>query len=118
VECVAGQLAFTNSRQKLGINIEQIPDGNYTLAVRPHHLSRERAGLDDIEVKGSVSVTELTGSETFVHFSMEDNPWVALLHDVQNFSVASTVVFYVELQHLFWFDSDDALVEWQSTIKS
>jgi glycerol transport system ATP-binding protein len=118
VECVAGQLAFTNSRQKLGINIEQIPDGNYTLAARPHHLSRERAGLDDIEVKGSVSVTELTGSETFVHFSMEDNPWVALLHDVQNFSVASTVVFYVELQHLFWFDSDDALVEWQSTIKS
>ena len=118
VECVAGQLAFTNSRQKLGINIEQIPDGKYTLAVRPHHLSRERAGLDDIEVKGSVSVTELTGSETFVHFSMEDNSWVALLHDVQNFSVASTVVFYVELQHLFWFDSDDALVEWQSTIKS
>lgn len=118
VECVAGQLAFTNSRQKLGINIEQIPDGNYTLAVRPHHLSRERAGLDDIEVKGSVSVTELTGSETFVHFSMEDNPWVALLHDVQDFSVASTVVFYVELQHLFWFDSDGALVEWQSTIKS
>jgi hypothetical protein len=49
---------------------------------------------------------------------MEDNPWVALLHDVQNFSVASTVVFYVELQHLFWFDSDDALVERQSTIKS
>ena len=118
MECVAGQLAFANSHQKLGINIEQIPDGNYILSVRPHHLSRERAGLDDIEVKGSVSVTELTGSETFVHFSMEDNSWVALLHDVQNFAVASTVVFYVELQHLFLFDSDDALVEWQSTIKS
>jgi len=118
VECVAGKLAFTRSQQQIGFNIEQIPDGSYTLAVRPHHLSRERAGLDDIEVKGSVSVTELTGSETFVHFSMEDNPWVALLHDVQNFAVASTVVFYVELQHLFLFDSDDALVEWHSTIKS
>ena len=118
VECVAGKLTFTRSQQQIGFNIEQIPDGSYTLAVRPHHLSRERAGLDDIEVKGSVSVTELTGSETFVHFSMEGNPWVALLHDVQNFAVASTVVFYVELQHLFLFDSDDALVEWHSTIKS
>ena len=118
VECVAGQLAFANSHQKLGINIEQIPDGNYILSVRPHHLSRERGGLDDIEVKGSVSVTELTGSETFVHFSMEDNPWVALLCDVQNFAIANTVVFYVQPQHLFLFDSDDALVEWQSTRKS
>jgi glycerol transport system ATP-binding protein len=118
VECVSGQLVFANSQQKLGINIEKIPDGSYTLAVRPHHLSREREGIDDIEVKGSVSVTELTGSETFVHFSMEDNSWVALLHDVQNFAVASTVEFYLKPQNLFLFDSDDALVEWQLAIKS
>lgn len=118
VECVAGQLAFAGSRQQLGISIEQIPDGNYTLAVRPHHLSREREAPDDIEVTGNVSVTELTGSETFVHFSMEGNPWVALLHDVQDFAVASTVKFYLKPQHLFLFDSDDALVEWQPTIKS
>jgi glycerol transport system ATP-binding protein len=109
---------FANSQQKLGINIEKIPDGSYTLAVRPHHLSREREAADDIEVKGSVSVTELTGSETFVHFSMEGNPWVALLHEVQEFAVASTVGFYLKRQNLFLFDSDDALVEWQPTIKS
>jgi glycerol transport system ATP-binding protein len=118
VECAAGQLAFPNSQQQLGINIEQIPDGIYTLAVRPHHLSREKEGLDDIELKGNVSITELTGSETFVHFSMEDNPWVALLHDVQDFAVASTVNFFLKPQNLFLFDSDDALVEWQPTIKS
>lgn len=118
VACVSGQLVFANSQQKLGINIEKIPDGSYTLAVRPHHLSREREGIDDIEVKGGVSVTELTGSETFVHFSMEDNSWVALLHDVQNFAVASTVEFYLKPQNLFLFDSDDALVEWQLAIKS
>jgi len=118
VACVAGQLAFANSQQKLGINIDKIPDGHYTVAVRPHHLSREREGADDIKVKGSVSVTELTGSETFVHFSMEDNPWVALLHDVQDFAVGSTLEFYLKPQNLFLFDSDDALVEWQPTIKS
>jgi len=118
VECVKGQLAFASSQQHLGVNVEQIPDGNYTLAVRPHHLSREREAIDDIEVTGSVSVTELTGSETFVHFSMENNSWVALLHDVQDFAVASAVKFYLKPQHLFLFDSDDALVEWQPTIKS
>lgn len=118
VECVAGQLMFASSRQQLGIQIEQIPDGNYTLAVRPHHLSRERAASDDLEVEGSVSVTELTGSETFVHFTMEESPWVALLHDVEDFAVASTVKFYLKPKNLFLFDSSDALVEWQPEIKS
>lgn len=118
VECAAGQLMLTGSQQKLGIQLEQVPDGSYTLAVRPHHLSRERETADDIAVEGNVSVTELTGSETFVHFSMEDNPWVALLHEVQDFSVASSVKFYLKPQHLFLFDSDDALVEWQSIIRN
>ena len=118
VECVAGQLALAGSQQKLEIELEQVPDGNYTLAVRPHHLSREPETAEDIEVQGNVSVTELTGSETFVHFSMADNPWVALLHDVEDFAVASSVKFYLKPQNLFLFDSDDALVEWQPAIKS
>jgi hypothetical protein len=37
---------------------------------------------------------------------------------VQNFAVANTEVFYIQPQDLFLFDSDDALVEWQSTRKS
>lgn len=118
VDCVAGQLMFASSRQQLRIQIEQISDGSYTLAVRPHHLNRERENIDDIEVEGKVSVTELTGSETFVHFSMEDNPWVALLHDVEDFSIASTVKFYLKPQNLFLFDSSNSLVEWQPEIKS
>ena len=79
----------------------------------PIILVVKREASDEIEVEGNVSVTELTGSETFVHFSMEDNPWVALLHDVQDFAVASTVKFYLKPQHLLLFDSNDALVEWQ-----
>ncbi len=118
VECVAGQFIYAKSRQPLGIKIEQIPDGSYTLAVRPHHLSRKKEAGNEIEVEGNVSVTELTGSETFVHFSMEDSPWVALLHDVQDFAVASTVKFYLKPQHLFLFDSHGVLVEWQSEINN
>lgn len=118
IECVAGQPTFANSRQPLGFRLEQIPDGIYTLAVRPHHLNRERDATDDIEVEGIVSVTELTGSETFVHFSMEENPWVALLHDVEDFAVASTVKFYLKPQHLFLFDSSNALIEWQPGINN
>lgn len=118
VKCTDGQMTLASSGQALKINAEQLADGNYTLAVRPHHLSRERTALADIEVKGSVSVTELTGSETFVHFSMEENSWVALLHEVQDFSVASAVNFYLKPRHLLLFDSQDALVAWQPGLES
>jgi hypothetical protein len=37
---------------------------------------------------------------------------------MQEFAVASTVKFYLKPQNLFLFDSYDALVEWQPTIKS
>lgn len=116
VECVAGKLVFAGNRQQISVGAEHLPDGSYTLAVRPHHLGLSRETSADIEVSGSVSVTELTGSETFVHFSMEGNPWVALLHDVQEFAVASAVNFFLKPEHLLLFDSDDALVEWQPTI--
>jgi glycerol transport system ATP-binding protein len=113
VECSKAQLSFVGSQQDIGLRAEKLTDGIYTLAVRPHHLSRERQSASDIEVNGKVSVTELTGSETFVHFSLEENPWVALLHDVQDYQVDSTVSFYIEPQHLFLFDGDDSFVDWK-----
>ncbi len=112
VKCVAGQLSFLGSGQELEVSGAQLPDGDYTLAVRPHHLSRKRLSAHDVEVTGNVSVTEITGSETFVHFAMDTYPWVALLHDVQDFTVASTVHFFIEPQHLFLFDSNDLLADW------
>jgi len=118
VKCVKGQLVLAESGQPLGVDLKQVPDGLYTLAVRPHHLSSEKQSAKDIKVAGSVSVTELTGSETFVHFSMEGNPWVALLHEVQDFAVASAVEFYLMPQHFLLFDAADTLVEWQPAIES
>ncbi len=115
VNCIGGNLEFARSQRQTGLAAQNIPDGRYTLAVRPHHLSRVRASPADVAVEGVVSVTELTGSETFVHFAMEENSWVALLHDVQDFVIGSAKVFYLKPQHLLLFDGADALVEWQPT---
>lgn len=112
VECVAGNFEFVGSTTQLGLKAGSLPAGSYTLAVRPHHLRRERGGEEDIEVSGAVSVTELTGSETFVHFAMNSQPWVALLHDVQEFAAGETVRFFIEPRHLFLFDNEAQLVDW------
>jgi len=113
LECVAGQLTFLSSGQRLEVPHVPLSDGAYTLAVRPHHLRGASENANDLKVSGSVSVTELTGSETFVHFVMGSHPWVALLHDVQDFAVQSSVNFYIDPQHLFLFDSEEQRIDWQ-----
>lgn len=111
-----GELKFAESGQPVGLSAVNLADGSYTLAVRPHHLSRSPRQEADIEIGGSVSVTELTGSETFVHFSMESSPWVALLHEIASLDVGSTVRFSIDPKNLFLFDAGDKLVDWQAKI--
>jgi len=113
VQCAAGQFNFAHSGKPVGVSDTQLADGSYTLALRPHQLGSTRAGAADIELSATVSVTELTGSESFVHFELESNPWVALLHDVQDFAVGSAVNFYAQPQNLMLFGSDGRRVEWQ-----
>ena len=113
VECKANRLSFAGSPLQFGLGPGNLADGVYTLAVRPHHLSPARRGEEDLEVTGSVSVTEITGSETFVHFSMKTNPWVALMHDIRDYATGDSVSFYIQPRQLFLFDSDERLVEWQ-----
>ena len=47
-----------------------IPDGDYTLAIRPHHISPIAHGNGHAVVEGRVLVTELSGSESVIHFDL------------------------------------------------
>ncbi|GJM11922.1 MAG: ABC transporter ATP-binding protein [Pseudohongiella sp.] len=113
VICAKGEVSLAISGRQLEFNSAQLADGSYTMAVRPHHLNRQRGASDEIELGGDVSVTELTGSETFVHFSLEDNFWVALLHDVEEFAVGSAVSFFIKPQHILFFDGEGEFIDWQ-----
>lgn len=108
--CHAGQFAFPDSGRNIILPNVQPVDGEYILGVRPHHLSLQRNGTDDIELGGSVTVTELSGSESFVHFDFAGNPWVALLHGIKDFSTDTIVKFFIRPQHVLLFDAKQNLV--------
>jgi glycerol transport system ATP-binding protein len=87
-----------------------LPGGRYRIAVRPHHLELAPASASVLRFSGRVSVTELTGSESFIHFDCADEPWVALVHGVKNLDLGADVTFYVDPDRLLLFDEDDQLV--------
>ncbi|WP_460450243.1 ABC transporter ATP-binding protein [Alsobacter sp. SYSU BS001988] len=81
-----------------------VPDGRYDLGFRAHHLGLERTSADAIPLAATVSVVEITGSESFVHMDVGGHRFVALVPGVHRLEPGSTLTAYVEPRRLFLFD--------------
>jgi glycerol transport system ATP-binding protein len=113
-ESRGGICKIAGEERALSFLRDKLPDGSYSLGVRPHHLSLTQTGSDDLVFQGGVSVTELSGSESFIHFDFQGQPWVALIHGIKNFKEADRVEFYVRSKNAFVFNSDGLAVAIES----
>ncbi|WP_114946204.1 ABC transporter ATP-binding protein [Microvirga calopogonii] len=86
-----------------------VPDGEYTIGFRAHHLTLEPAGPDGIPIPAVVSVSEITGSESYVHLDAREHRLVALMPGVRRLEPKSTVTAYIDPRHLFLFDTEGRL---------
>tara|TARA_B100000035_G_scaffold47640_1_gene36319 strand:+ start:2049 stop:3113 length:1065 start_codon:yes stop_codon:yes gene_type:complete len=107
-----GQYAelMNGSRWVLNGKVADLVDGEYIMAIRPHHVTPDPCGPDSIEVQGTVLVTELSGSDSSAHFEMDSDSWVSLAHGVHRYQVGQKHQFYVDVSHAFYFDQDGRLV--------
>lgn len=83
-----------------------LPDGDYTIAIRPHHVTPQAGSSDDIALTGRVLVTELSGSESSAHFQMGDDGWVSLAHGVHPYQVGEDHQFFMNPGKAFYFAPD------------
>ncbi|ESR23365.1 ABC transporter ATP-binding protein [Lutibaculum baratangense] len=83
-----------------------LADGTYVLGFRPHHLYLDPPGPQAVALKARVAVTEITGSESFVHLDHGGERWVALAHGVRSIEVDEDLTVYLDPQRLFVFGSD------------
>ena len=90
--------------------MKSLADGHYTLGFRPHHLHLAKPAGDSVGLSVRVDVSEITGSESFVHVSFGGVKWVAGAHGVHNVEVGSEIGMWVEPTRMFVFDADDQLV--------
>ena len=92
---------------------------NLTLAVRGHHL---RLGSDPlpggestasnplIEIRGTVDVTEITGSESYIHVDVAGLRWVVLAQGIHNIDIDTTIEIFLDPSRFYVFDKDQNLV--------
>ena len=82
-----------------------IADGPYTLAFQPHHLSLKRQHADAAALKTKVTVTEITGSESFIHVDFADARWVMLASGIHDIPADTEIEAFVDTRHLMAFDA-------------
>ncbi len=92
----------------LGIDPD-LADGHYSAGFRPGHLGLSpRAGAAEFHTV--LRVTEITGSETYVHLDHDGDAWVGLVHGVRDLAPGAALTVHVDPRHVYLFDAEGALV--------
>jgi len=87
-------------------HLATVADGPVTLGVQPHHLSLEEPYAKAPSLKVKTQVSEIAGSESFVHVLFGDKRWVILEHGVRNIDPDLDIDVYLDTRHLMAFGSD------------
>jgi glycerol transport system ATP-binding protein len=96
--------------------LPQLPDDDYTIAFRPHHLYLRRPSDSAIAVKAKVVVTEITGSESYVHVDVAGVRWVLLARGIHNIDLGTTIEIFMEPRTFYVFDKHGSVVVTPATL--
>lgn len=81
-------------------------DGAYTIGIRPHHIEPlGKSANSATALSGSVLVTEISGSESVVHFSSGGQTWVSQSNGVHPIRVGEDARFKVDVERGIFFDA-------------
>ncbi len=90
--------------------MQTAPDGAYTLGLRPHFVQPRPGPRAQVPLRGTVRITELSGSESVAHFTFGDRLWVAQSDGVHPYRVGTETDFYMDVERGLYFGADGARV--------
>lgn len=91
-------------------HLRSLPKGDYSFGLRPYHLSLTRSSDADQRLVATVDVSEISGSETYIHFRLGGRPCVAVQEGVHTFDVDQEVELFFHPDRMFAYDRNEQLV--------
>src|SRR5436190_23694874 len=88
----------------------QLSDGPYRVGFRAHQLEVASGIAGRHAFHATVTVTEITGSESFVHLNRGASNWVAVLQGVHEYEPGEMLHAALDPDNLFVFDAAGRLV--------
>jgi glycerol transport system ATP-binding protein len=107
-----GQHAFLGEHIKILLkgHLRILTKGAYQFGLRSNHLSLSRTQDDDTKFKASVELSEINGSETFIHIKHNGFPLVVQENGVHKRPIGTQISIYMNQRNLFVYDEEGKLV--------
>ena len=106
-----GRIAFGDGQSVAAAGrLAQLDDGAYLAGFRPNHVELDPHGTEVMGFDTRLQVTEITGSETFVHLDHHGERWVGLIHGVRDLAIGAELRVWLDPAHVHVFSPDGALV--------
>jgi glycerol transport system ATP-binding protein len=87
-----------------------LADGAYQAGFRPDHLHLKAQASDGLHFQCRLKVTEITGSETFLHLEHAGDRWVGLVHGVHDLEFGAALEVWLDAAHVYVFAENGDLV--------
>jgi glycerol transport system ATP-binding protein len=100
---------LTNNNVQWKSNI-QIKDGKYKIGIRPHNITTYKEGNNSVEINGKVLISELSGSESLIHFTNGNLNWVSLSNGIQQKNIGEDTKLHMNVNEFLYFDQNNRLV--------
>jgi len=97
-----------SAQWKTKVNIK---DGNYKIGIRPHNVTIKKNGGNSVEIKGKILISELSGSESLIHFKNGKFNWVSLSSGSHQMNIGDEVKLYMNVDESLFFDQNNRLVK-------
>lgn len=88
-------------------HLMHVPEGPLTLAFQPHHLSLSTAvAASDGVLTARTMISEISGSESFIHLDYAGERWVMLEHGIHDIEPGRDLQVQLDTRHLMAFDTE------------
>jgi glycerol transport system ATP-binding protein len=89
--------------QATGVAAE-LPDGNYSIGIRPHNVTPQSRGQNPVSVRARVLVAELTASESIVRVDVAGHDGVSQSHGIHAVDVGMDETLHIQTEHMMFFN--------------
>ena len=103
-----GNELFMNSGAKWQLKgkATNLQDGSYSFGIRPYHFKIEAKHDGHVKISGVVDISEISGSDSVIHFENDDGFWIVNLSGIHSHNVGSTIELYMDTTKGILFDDN------------
>lgn len=91
-------------------HMARLPAGDFKFGIRCNHLFLKPCSADDVAIKAVVELSEINGSETFIHVNHNDTRLVVQDDGIHQLKLGSEISIYVDPGRMFVYDIQGNLV--------